>query len=437
MLTNVVSGLSWLNNDEFFVVHTPAQADPLEPPDSQYQVIKSNKGWTTFVFHPFPWDPLLAAPDVPQRAFPPRFSATRLRSWQPDLEDMLIMTSSHTDAIVVLAMTSNKISPNQENTNEFMMVAIDDSRKAAAPRTVYGEEVDSAFIGEALDLSSTEKLVAPVPALVEEGINEAPWPLPAYMGLTHEGLLTAWWVVWDKSIKNGTRYPGLIFGGEEANSGPSSAAAAATSPEPTMTPSNRPPMGGNAVFGKPTATFGSPATPQFGSTGFGSPAALMRPTPQGFGTPAFGSASPASTKTAPLAFGAPSTIGTPGASSAFGATGGLGGKGSPWGTSTASSQAQPNPFSAAAGGASGFAKFGQPGGSSTFSSFGSAGGTSSSFASLGQNQQKSSFGGMKTEPSFGSTVTVASGAGLHAPLISEYTWIQHWISFRSEQQVFL
>ncbi|KAJ4365537.1 hypothetical protein N0V83_008156 [Neocucurbitaria cava] len=460
-----ISGVSWLNTEEFLVVHSLKTPDVEEPPqDSKYHIVKSNKGWTSFTFHAFPYDPLLIAYDIPRRALPPRFSATRLRNWQPDLNDMLIITNSHTDTIAVLAESTKKLSPFQENADNFKLASVDDSRKAAVPRTSYGEDADSAFIGEALDLSSKEKILRPVPALEEEGINEAPWPLPAYMALTHEGVLAAWWVIWNKSVQAGTRYPGLIVGSEEDTTTASSAASvAAPSPKSAAPASTQPTSvfgqppnasssnGASSLFGKPTATFGTPSKPQFGSTGFGSPTpALMKPTPPGFGTPAFGStatpgkpaqpafgapafgsaaapgkpAQPAfgapafgsaatPGKPAAPAFGAPSTIGTPGGSG-FGAMGGMGSKPSPWGAPSQASQPQANPFAAAAGGSSGFAKFGQPGGSSTFSSFGSNNGSQSGFAGLGQGQ-KSAFGGLKTEPSFGSTVTVGSGTGSTLP----------------------
>ncbi|CAO2656058.1 Nn.00g048610.m01.CDS01 [Neocucurbitaria sp. VM-36] len=457
--TFTISGVSWLENEEFVVVHSQKHPDLQEPPpDSKYHIVKSNKGWTSFTFHSLPYDPVLTAYEIPRRALPPRFSATRLRNWQPDLNDMLIITTSHTDTIAVLASANVKLSPFQESLDNFKLATIDDSRKAAVPRTSYGEDADSAFIGEALDLSSKEKILRPVPSLEEEGINEAPWPLPAYMALTHEGVLAAWWVIWNRSVKDGTRYPGLIFGSEDTNSTASSATAVAAPPQPTTSastqpssvfgqPSNGPSNGASSTFFTPASTFGTPSKPQFGSTGFGSPTpALMKPTPPGFGTPAFGSTAtpvkpaqpafgapafgstatvgkpaqpafgaPAFGSTATVgkpaqpAFGAPSTIGAPGAAG-FGAAGGLGNKASVWGTASQASQSQANPFAAAAGASSGFAKFGQTGGTSNFSSFSSNSGTQSGFASLGQGQ-KSAFGGLKTEPSFGSTVTVGSGTG--------------------------
>ncbi|KAF2846041.1 hypothetical protein T440DRAFT_459198 [Plenodomus tracheiphilus IPT5] len=433
-----VTGLSWLNNDEFFIIHSVKQQDPEDAQDSKYHYVKSNKGWTSFSFREFVWDPIAPSRDGIPRALPPRFSAMRLRNWQPDLEDMLIVTNSHTDAIVVFASTSQTISPDQANCNELMLVSVEDAKKAAVPRTVYGEDTDSIFVGEALDLSSTEKIRRPIPALEE--IEEAPWPLPAYMALTHEGVLASWWIVWNRSIEAGTRYPGLVFDGTETDQ------ASTTPAKPTpqagslfgqsSTPASKIPQ----AFSKPLSTFGTPPSSQPGNTGFGfgstTPSTLMKPTPPGFGTPGFGSTTPAFGKPAQPAFGAPSSIGKPaqpafgaplsigkpafGAPSAIGAPGGFGGgfesKPSPWGAPQAS-QSQSNPFSAAASGSSGFAKFGQTGatGGSTFSSFGSNNGTQSGFGSLGQGQQKPGFAGLKPEPSFGSTVTVDSGAGSTLP----------------------
>lgn len=369
----------------------------------------------------------------------------RLRDWQPDLKDMLIISSSHTDTIAVLASTSTPISNYQEKCNEIMFIAIDDSKKAAVPRTVFGDDADSAIIGEGLDLSSTETIKCPVPALVEEGINDTAWPLPAYMALTHEGLLAAWWVVWNRSIEKGTRYPGLIFGSEASKAdAPSTASVTTTPAKPASSQAT-------SAFGQPSTTPSNTA----GSSGFGfgTPASgLMKPTPPGFGTPAFGSTTPLFGKpaqsaqtpqpsqpqsvfgkpTAASPFGAASSSGTPGASafgkpsfgtasaigagaSPFGAAGGLGNKASPWGAPSQPTQAQANPFAAGAGGSSGFAKFGQAGGGSGFSSFASNNGTGSGFGGLGQSQQKAGFGGLKTEPSFGSTVTVASTTGSTLP----------------------
>jgi nucleoporin NUP159 len=472
-----VTGVSWLKTEEFLAVYSLKEQDQDSPEPKKYSVIQSAKGWGSFTYHSFAWDPLPEAFEPPRRLLPARISSTRLQNWKPDLDDMLIITSSHADSIAILASTSNKISPHQENCNELMLVGVDDTKKAQVPRTAYGDtELDSVFIGEALDLSSKEKILRPIPALEE--INEAPWPLPAYMALTHEGLLSAWWVVWNKSIEAGERYPGLIFNSEATKHSSSSTPRAST-------PASKLPIATSTPFSKSVGTPATPGTsgiPQFGNTGngFGTPTpALMKPTPPGFGTPGFGTAAtnlPAPTfgkptqpafgapssidkpaqpafgarsqsafgvpsqpafgapssigKPSQPAFGAPSAIGNPakpafGAPSAvgaaggsgFGAAGGMGNKASPWGAPAQSSESKSNPFSAAAGGSSGFAKFGSTGGSNSFSSFGSnnSAQTGSGFASLGQGQQKSGFAGLKTEPSFGSTVTVGSGTGSSLP----------------------
>jgi nucleoporin NUP159 len=453
-----VTGVSWLKTEEFLAVYSLKDQEQENPEPKKYSVIKSAKGWGSFTYHSFAWDPLPEAFEPPQRLLPARISSTRLQNWKPDLDDMLIITSSHADSIAILASTSNKISPQQENCNELMMVNVDDTKKAQVPRTAYGDsEMDSVFIGEALDLSSKEKILRPIPALEE--INEAPWPLPAYMALTHEGLLAAWWVMWNKSIEAGERYPGLIFKSEATQLAPSSTPRAST-------PASKLPVATSTPFSKSLGTPATPGTagiPQFGNTGngFGTPTpALMKPTPPGFGTPGFGTAAtslPAPTfgkptqpafgapssfgQPAPPAFGAPSAIGNPtkpafGAPSAvgaaggsgFGAAGGMGGKASPWGAPAQTSESKSNPFAAAAASSSGFAKFGA---SNSFSSFGSNNSAqagsgfgslgqgqqkpASGFGSLGQGQQTSGFAGLKAEPSFGSTVTVGSGTGSSLP----------------------
>jgi nucleoporin NUP159 len=431
VLTIAVMGLYWLKNQELLLVHNPNPSANLEDPDNKYHIVSYDKGMTEFTFHPTTWDPLLVAPQGPSRPLPARFSAVRLQNWEPDLDDMLIVTTSHTDTIAVLTHSSKPLSSTQppEMCEKWTVTRPEDTRQAAVPLRVFGEDGDSVFIGEALDLSATEKIARPVRMLEE--IDEAPWPLPAYMALTHQGVLIAWWIVWDRSVEDRTRYPSLIAGnGEkpEASEAPTPANGQMSTPMKPL-----PTSGTGSTFAKAAATFGGTSIPQFGATGLGSTPPFIPKTSQPFGstTPAptntatasfgspsilgapktaapFGSTTPAATKPAAPSFGSPSVMGAPKASG-FGAVGGIGNKPSPWGTP---SQAQSNPFSAASGNASGFAKFGQPGGGSTFSSFGSNGGSQSGFASLGQ---KSAFPGLKTEPSAGSTITIGSGTGSSLP----------------------
>jgi nucleoporin NUP159 len=395
LLTLVVMGLYWLKNSEMLMVHSPKPSANLNE-DNKYHLVKCNKEWTEFEFHAAPWDPLLAGTEGPSRDAPPRFSAIRLQKWEPILDDMLIITSSNADSIAMLTHTSASLAADGQDTyNQWVFTTALEGRQAAVPRLAFAEG-DSVLIGEALDLSATEKVLRPA-ALLED-IDEAPWPLPAYLALTNEGLLMAWWVVWNRSIEAGTRYPHLV---SESAVKPSASSISSPAVGQSTTPAK--PAPSNA-FSQAQATFGSPtvSVPQFGATGLGStPPFLPKKPAQPFGQ----SAAPS--------FGAPSVMGGTKAP-AFGATGGLGGKPNPWGAAPQATSSQTptvSPFSAASG-ASGFAKFGTPSGGSTFSSFGSNNGSQSGFASVGQ---KPTIPGFRTEPSAGSTVTVGSGTGSSFP----------------------
>ncbi|KAF1920519.1 hypothetical protein BDU57DRAFT_508880 [Ampelomyces quisqualis] len=401
-----VTGLSWLQTTDILLVHSPKPSASVDTQDSVYHLVECNKSWSAFEYHRAAYDPLLLAMDLPPRALPPRFSATRLQNWKPDLDDMLIITSSHTDAIEVLVSSSNVLSEAQSNAAypKWIIAPADDTRKAAVPRSVFGEDGDSVLVGEALDLSATEKILRPIPALEE--IEVAPYPLPAYMALTHQGLLMSWWVVWNRSIEQKTCFPGLVAASEQASSTPqpaqSSTFASPARPQNSQT---------SSAFSVPStpAAASSVSVPQFGTTGIGSTPPFIPKS-----TPTFGSTTPAAAKPAVPAFGAPSVVGAA-KSSGFGALGGMGSKPSPWAAAAQTAQSPANPFSAASGSTTGFAKFGQTGGTSSFSSFSSNNGAQSGFGSFGQQQQqKSGFPGLKTEPS-GSTVTVGSGTGSSLP----------------------
>jgi len=384
-------GLYWLKNSEMLMVHSPKPSANLNE-DNKYHLVKCNKEWTEFEFHAALWDPLLAGTEGPSRDAPPRFSAIRLQNWEPILDDMLIITSSNADSIAMLTHTSASLAADGQDTyNQWVFTTALEGRQAAVPRLAFAEG-DSVLIGEALDLSATEKVLRPA-ALLED-VDEAPWPLPAYLALTNEGLLMAWWVVWNRSIEAGTRYPHLVS--ESAAKPPASSIPLQSVGQSTTLAKPTP----NNAFTQAQATFGSPtvSVPQFGATGLGStPPFIPKKPAQPFGqspAPSFGSPSVMRASKPP----------------AFGATGGLGSKPNPWGAAPQAVPSQTttaNPFSAASG-PSGFAKFGAPSGSSTLSSFGSNNGSQSGFASVGQ---KPTVPGFKTEPSAGSTVTVGSGTG--------------------------
>lgn len=438
----VVTGIVWPNTTELLLVHSPKPSADIGDED-KIHLVECNKAWNEFKFHPAAYSPLLPLLDGPSRALPTRLFASRLQNWEPDLNEMIIMTNSFTDSVTVVTSSSKPLSRPQADLDyhKWAMTPPDEAVKAAVPRLVFGEEGDSAVIGEALDLSATEKILRPIAALGE--INEAPHPLPAYMILTHQGVLAAWWVIWNKSVEAGTCYPGMITGDEHPQSTPQPAKTSAA-PSPAPTPSTQPasafgqpstpnPFGAGG-FGRPAATFGGSTQSKLAGPAFGTPS--MVPS---FGAPGLGSTppflpkapqstTPAPSKPAALAFGSPSAIGgakAPG----FGAAGGMGNKQSLWGTPSqpaSAPQVPANPFATQSGSSTGFAKFGPAGGGSGFSSFGSnnggqsgfggqsALGGQSGFASFGQQQQKSAFPGLKTEPS-GSTVTLGSGTGSSLP----------------------
>lgn len=387
-----------------------------EDQETKFHIVKCDKGRTSFSFHRTPTE-LLYASFGPERNSPPRYTVARLRNWKPYLDDMLVIGASNSIDFAMLTSASAPIAAEQEVLNDYTITGVDDNRRATLP-TAVGEDdgEDSVLIGEALDLSSKDKIPSPIPA--DDEYTESPGPVPALLALSYQGLLSAWWIVYDKSIREGTNYPGLVTSSE----------ASATTPAPVATPSAPKPTQTNSIFGKPSATFGTPTTPAFGTNGFqASNTTFGKPSQPAFGAtssfgkpsqPTFGAASSFGKPSQPT-FGSASAIGTPG-NSGFGATGALGKSQSPWGAASQGSapQTAQNPFSSQAGAASGFAKFGGTNNTtgSAFSNL-SNNNAQSPFSSLGGQKSAISgstnepFRGLSTAQSFGSTVTVGSSLG--------------------------
>ncbi|KAF1977169.1 hypothetical protein BU23DRAFT_527561 [Bimuria novae-zelandiae CBS 107.79] len=392
-----VSAVNWLSNEDFLLVYTTAELTE----EVFYYFVSTNKVYSNFTFRKTPYDVIFASPDCPSRPPPPRFSIQRLRRWDQTLDDFLIVTAAHSADVGILLKSTEPLDSAVPKANEYQMAALLDNRKASVPRNPTGD-ADTALIGEAMDLSSKEKV--PQPSCRLEEIAESPEPLPAYYLLTHEGTLAAWWVVWDKSLESGTAYPGLTSISSDAPSVPA----------------------GNLGFGKPA--FGSPSAPAgsaFGKPAFGTSSA---PGSLSFGKPSTPSAIPASGATGGAAFGTPAF----GAKPAFGAASQVGGKPSLFGApaqmspkpspfGSGGSTTQPNPFAA---GGSAFQKpnpFAAAAANSKSGGGSSGGSPFSSFAST--NDNKSGFGALGGKPlsSFGSTVTVdskASGIGSTLPSLS-------------------
>jgi nucleoporin NUP159 len=438
VLIILVSGIFWLSLTEFLLVYSPPDSSSEE--DALYSVVNCDKEFKTFSFQSSSYPLLFPAMDGPSRKPPVRYSIARLQAWKPAISDMLILTGANSADITVLTKTAEKIAGDQENVNEFQRAGLLDSRVASVPRMSLGEDGESVLIGEALDLSSKDNVERPVPALGDE-ILESPTPLPAYMTLTHEGILAAWWIVYDHSIQDGTSAPGLThLEQNNTSTTPAKAAPQVSNPfkQPTATFGTTTPQFGASGFGTTTPAPEKPSQPAFGAVGFGTTAPAPGKSSQpsfgaaGFGTTAPGFAKPAFGQTSVPAFGAASQPGT---------AAGFGNTQSPWSTQskTPFSQTPNTSFSSKSGEPSGFSKFSTPApaGGSAGSSFGSASGGQSGFSGLGQQnslfsgagQQKSpfmglgqktssfsggpgGFKGLSTESSFGgSSVTIPSGTG--------------------------
>ncbi|KAF2278400.1 uncharacterized protein EI97DRAFT_440873 [Westerdykella ornata] len=405
------SAVYWLGNEEFFIIHAPKPGmDDEEPGDAYYHIVRCDKGRTTFKFHKAPVE-IFFKGFGPERKPPNRYSINRLRNWKPHMTDMLILAASHSEGIKLITNTSEALSTDQKAIHEFAVTNVLDNRRAELPKMAAGDE-DTVTIGEAVDLSSKDKVEKPIPA--DDEYPYSPGPLPAFLVLNHEGNLCAWWIVYDKSIRSGEVYPGLVAASPGQPAGP---AATPTPAQPQTT--------SGFSFNKPS--FGTPSVPSFGTPSkpglsspsqsgsiFGKPSqpgsVFAQPSPSAFGSPsqlgsAFG-------KPAQPAFGAASMPG----GSAFGAAGALGKQPSAWASaSQASPSALANPFAAKGTEPSGFAKFGA---ASNGSALGAAG--ASPFVGLGA--QKSAFSApfgkpaLSKEPSgatksFGSTLSVGSSFG--------------------------
>ncbi|KAM0283633.1 hypothetical protein ACHAQH_002411 [Verticillium albo-atrum] len=389
-----VASLTWLENHVLLAIHTSTTGSP---PSSVYHIINRQPP-STFTFQKLtdPVDPFGA-----DKA--PHHSILRLKDFPPDLQDLLIVSSTVSPDIGLLSRSKKALTPDRPAdavTNVFTTTELlDDSKRAQLPMS---ESMDNTVpIGVSLDLSSKEKVYKPLPA--DEEIEDSPGPLPGYWVLNNEGILCSWWVVYEDSIRQGTSYPGIGLG--EA---PVSIAASASAPAPAAAPA--PAFGSTST---PSA-FGSSSKPAFGSPApaFGGASALgSKPSP--WGTPQ--SSAPAAPAQPTAAFGS-STFGSTAASStpAFGQTSavgfgqsGLGAKSSPWGptASTGGTAASGSP----AFGQSGFANKGVFGSNSNtntaaapasggFASF--AG--SSGFASAGTNNNSGGSIFASSKPASGS-----------------------------------
>ncbi|KLU81339.1 hypothetical protein MAPG_00429 [Magnaporthiopsis poae ATCC 64411] len=386
-----VASLVWLENHVFMAVHNATSGDPT----SAYHVITRHqeKGAApTFTFQKLT-DP------VEPYAFDkkPHHTIARLKDFPPNLQDVLIVSSTSREAIGLLTRSKAPLTsdvPAEKITNVFTTTEFaDDTKRAQLP---MGEDFMDTFpIGTALDLSSKDKVYKPIPT---DEIEESPGPLPALWALNNEGVLAVWWIVYNDSIREGSTYPGIAI------------AQGAAPPAASVTSPTRPGGFGSPAAASPARSgFGSPApvAPAFGGASalgaktspWGASSTSAPSTGTAFGSTAFGgntSGGSGPTFGAP-AFGSPSAIGGQ-TTSAFGQTSSLGGMGaakaSPWATASSSTAGaafgQPA-FGSSAGSAGANKVFGSgtstpaSGGFSAFASkggFGALGGGASSGGSI-------------------------------------------------------
>ncbi|KAF2237406.1 hypothetical protein EV356DRAFT_496191 [Viridothelium virens] len=425
-----VSTISWLSNDEFLIVYTPTAPAYETAPESIFQLVTRDKESSTYIFQKL-LDP---SPPFGLNRSPPSHFINRLYGFS-DLSDCLIIASTCSPDIGLFTKSEKPLVsevPAEKITNTYTSTGLAlDHRRAQLP---YSEDMsDTSPIGVTIDLSSRDMVKRPIPG---DELEESTTPLPALMVLNNEGLLSAWWIVYNDSVRQGIAYPGLVT----VTSGPQAAIQTAASPAgsttrsafggsmskpaaPAFGQSSAPSMNKPSPWGTPSkagfaqtggAAFGKPA---FGQSSFGQPS---------FGQPAFGQPSqPTSSFGQPSqqkpSFGSPSAMSGASGGSAFGSANNLGNKASPWATSNKSGDSgekPANPFGGtAAVSFSPFAKLGDNksaaspfsniSSSSPFTSVGQNQGGFSS-ANLGNNNNQNKPPGMTPEPSFGSTVDLGS-----------------------------
>ena len=416
-----VSSICWLENDTFLIIYAPSDVSGgMEP--SEYYIVQREPKTTNFIFHKLPE----VVPAFGMERLPACHFITRLRSFPPHIQDLLILASTTGSETGMISLTDAPLDAQMPVTNDFTFTTISsDARRAILP---FSDSGDTSPVGMALDLSSDEKVPNPIPT--EGDILETDGPVPNLLMLNNEGILLAWSLIYNDSIIQKTLFSGIadlktgsdnamqsqpVSQPEPAKANPFSAASS------TFGQSG---FGSANTFGKPAAsTFGSnPPAPgvdnssqsAFGqastiggaksawtSSGFGSNSGA----PAGgsaFGQPAFGAPAALGSTKAP-AFGAPAALGSKpspfgqpsnSATPAFGKPS-MGTQGaSAFGSATDSS----SPFAAKASGPSGFASF-----SKSTTGFGAPTGNNSEAPSA------SPFGQAKTDNVFGKPADSAFG----------------------------
>ncbi|KAJ4861138.1 nucleoporin or nuclear pore complex subunit [Trichoderma breve] len=321
-----VSSLTWLENNLWLSIHSTSDS----PPSSIYHII-TRQPPSSFTYQKLT-DPVqpFGSDKVPHH------SILRLRDFPPDLQDLLIVSSTASTDVGLLTRSKSALTtdlPAESITNVFTTTELlDDSKRPTLPMTDSAD--DSTPIGVALDLSSKDKIYKPIPS--DEELEESPTPLPGFWILTHEGVLCSWWIIYTDSIKRAVPYPGLTAIQGDAGSVPAPAASSASpfssnaGPSPFSSSSAAAPaFGSSAQLGQKASPWGTgaaaAAAPAFGQSGFASFANKSAQSPSSGGFASFSSqggfaslAGNNSSNTGGSVFGSGGTLA--GAGSAFGST---------------------------------------------------------------------------------------------------------------------
>lgn len=183
----------WLENHLFFIAYVSIG----ERRQSEFRLVSRGKGDPDkFTFQ--------TAEDV---IFPtnleraPHNIISRLSNFPPNIQDILIICSSVSSEIALLTRATSPLSRHSPDvTNVFAISSPDDdSRRATVPQNEDWEE--TWVVGASLDLSSRDKVYKPIK---DDELEQSQKPLPGYWILNHEGVLMAWWVVYDDSVRQGT-----------------------------------------------------------------------------------------------------------------------------------------------------------------------------------------------------------------------------------------
>lgn len=348
-----VSSIVWLENHLFITTHTPVPSDP-QNNESVFHILVRASNNSSFQYTRLP-DPV--PPFGMDARSPPYFFHAIVKQYAPNMKDMVIFSNTVSSDIGLVSRFSTPISGEPPVPADTWCTTTigDDTRRAQLP--LNGESFqDTSPIGMALDLSSKDNVKRPVGG---EEIEASPGPLPVLMVLNHEGLLSAWHVVYNDAIEKGEKYTGMmIYAQQDQPQQQQQQQQQQQAPRPSTPPPSGLGWGFGVRPGPPGSSFasltdgGAPSPGRlptgsvfgtgsnlgnsafgksaFGTSSFGQPSVMGTSVSGAFSqTPSWGAASsgPASTaitQTAGSAFGQTSALGTKPVASAFGQVSTLG-----------------------------------------------------------------------------------------------------------------